>query len=908
MPHSAHSSPDSLTTLEPGRKLSLLVQNSPLAMIEWDRNLIVQSWNPAAAALFNFFEEEALGQRLNELLDERQMADLEKKDWQSCEPSGVLRSHVTIMGKKLCRWYNTPFLVNGQRVGTLATIVETTHQTALSNEELQSQLQSRTRVLKHTTEQLQQVMNERLQTDAALQAHQTRFDSLAANLPGALYQFCLKADGHQFFPYISATCEDLYELSASALSESAETMLALLEPNDRLSLKVSIQKSAETLCPLILQHRITTASGQKKWIQMTAQPQQMPNGDTIWSGMLMDISKQRTTEKQLQDTYTFLEHLTNAIADPLFIKDKDHKLILFNDSFCRFVGRSHDALIGRSDTDFMPQADANEVFQQDEKIMAGERCDAQKSYFTDANGQIKYISMTKTSFRGADNQPYLLGTIRDITQQSIAQKALKASEKRLKKLTANVPGMLFQFRLDADLSPSFPFVSESSETLLWLSPEQIQADANVFLECIHPEDRTDFDQSIALSAQHLSDWQWCGRAVLRAKQTEQTEQASQADQSGQTQLSGKTVWIQAASRPERRPDSSILWDGLLMDITENKEAEAALQKSETQLRSQTQQLQTALKQLRRTQSKLIQSEKMSSLGQLVAGIAHEINNPVTFIQGNLTHAEAYIQDMMKIIKLYQAHYPAPIPAIQAISDELELDYVLCDLPELLQSVQAGSDRIRQIVLSLRNFSRLDESELKRTDIHEGIESTLMILSSRLKATPFRSAIKIVKAYENIPPIDCYASQLNQVFMNILVNAIDAIDIGCESDEDEPPKDDRKKAYQIALQTFQKEARVIIRIANNGPPIPADAAQRMFDPFFTTKPIGKGTGMGLAVSYQTIVDLHKGTLEHSQTDDKQTVFTIEIPSTVLLQPSVTAELAAAPDVNSLNDDPNKVMNI
>ena len=852
MPPSATSLPDSLTTLKPARKLSLLVQNSPLAMIEWDHNLIVQSWNPAAAELFNFFEDEVIGQRLDELLGERKIADLGKEDWQSCEPSGILRSHENITGKKLCRWYNTPFFGKGQRLTTLTTIVDVTHQTALSNEELRSQLQSRTRVLKHTTEQLQRAMNERTQTDTALLASQARFEAIADSVPGALYQFCLQADGHQYFPYISAACEALYELSAQKLKESADCMLNLLSSNDRLSLKVSMQQSAETLCPITLEHLITTASGQQKWIQMTAKPQTMANGDTVWSGALVEITARKQAELQHRETRIFLENFVNAIAEPTFIKDKDHKLTLFNDAFCQFAGQPRDALIGKRNADFVP-AEAASIFCQDEHIVADNRHHTQQTCFINASGSTQHISVTKTSFCGSEGQPYLLGTIRDITQQSIAQKALKESEKRLQKLTANVPGILFQFCLDVSLTPSFPFVSSSSETLLELPPNHVETDASTFLERIHPEDRADFDRSIALSAQRLTDWQWRGRAILP---------------------SNRTVWIQAASRPEKRTDGSILWDGLLMDVTDSQEAEAALQKSETQLRSQTQQLKSTLKQLRKTQAKLIQSEKMSSLGQLVAGIAHEINNPVNFIHGNLTHAQGYIQDMLDIIRLYQAHYPTPIPEIQTISEELELDYVLNDLPKLLQSVQAGTNRIRQIVLSLRSFSRLDESELKRIDIHEGIESTLMILGSRLKSTASRHAIEVVKAYENIPPIDCYAGQLNQVFMNILVNAIDAIDGAREAD----------KIYQIVLQTFQRGNHVVVRITNNGPPIPKKAAQRMFDPFFTTKPVGQGTGMGLAVSYQTIVDLHKGTLEHSQTEDQKTVFTIEIPSQMPSAPS------------------------
>ncbi|MEO1619736.1 MAG: ATP-binding protein [Cyanobacteria bacterium J06632_3] len=264
---------------------------------------------------------------------------------------------------------------------------------------------------------------------------------------------------------------------------------------------------------------------------------------------------------------------------------------------------------------------------------------------------------------------------------------------------------------------------------------------------------------------------------------------------------------------------------------------------------------------------------MSSLGQLVAGIAHEINNPVNFIHGNLNYVRSYTQDMLKLIRLYQAHHPTPHSTIQTLIDDLELDYVVNDLPKLLDSLQQGTRRIREIVLSLRNFSRLDESGLKRTDLHEGLENTLMLLGSRLKETIARPAIEIVKAYECIPLVDCFASQLNQVFMNILTNAIDAIDEAAA-----PPAE----KHQILLQTFQRDDRVVIQISNSGPPIAEETSQRMFDPFFTTKAVGKGTGMGLAISYQTVVGLHKGILEYTQTSDQKPTFVIEIPVTQVIQ--------------------------
>ncbi|MEO0771435.1 MAG: ATP-binding protein, partial [Cyanobacteria bacterium J06649_4] len=294
-----------------------------------------------------------------------------------------------------------------------------------------------------------------------------------------------------------------------------------------------------------------------------------------------------------------------------------------------------------------------------------------------------------------------------------------------------------------------------------------------------------------------------------------------------------------------------------------------------------------LKTLKDTQVKLVQSEKMSSLGQLVAGIAHEINNPVNFIHGNLSHVNNYTQDLQKLVRLYQAHYPTPDSEIQTLTDDLELDYVTKDLPKLVQSIRQGTERIRDIVLSLRNFSRLDEVGLKRTDVHEGIENTLMLLGNRLKETVTRPKIELIKAYEHIPVIDCYASQLNQVFMNILANAIDAIDGAADlvtNKSEATTNQTTNQSPQIAIQTFQKSDHIVIQITNNGLPISQKVSQYMFDPFFTTKPIGQGTGMGLAICYQTVVGLHRGILEYRPTADHKTAFLIEIPVTQAVEPA------------------------
>ncbi|NEO86331.1 MAG: histidine kinase [Spirulina sp. SIO3F2] len=295
-----------------------------------------------------------------------------------------------------------------------------------------------------------------------------------------------------------------------------------------------------------------------------------------------------------------------------------------------------------------------------------------------------------------------------------------------------------------------------------------------------------------------------------------------------------------------------------------------LMSTEFSLQQQKGQLESTLQALQSTQAQLIQTEKMSSLGQLVAGVAHEINNPVNFIYGNLTHSENYIHDIRQVIALYQEHYPNPHPALKEQIEAVELDYLLEDFDGIFKSMRLGADRIRSIVLSLRNFSRLDEANTKDIDIHEGIDSTLIILGNRLKAKHDRPEIAVIKNYGALPPINCYPSQLNQVFMNILGNAIDALAEQCQCDNPHPFKP------QICITTQFVDSQCIIELIDNGPGIPERIQNQIFDPFFTTKPIGKGTGLGLSISYKIITQAHQGQLLCHSNAQNGTQFTIILP--------------------------------
>ncbi|MCT7967065.1 PAS domain S-box protein [Laspinema sp. D1] len=550
------------------------------------------------------------------------------------------------------------------------------------------------------------------------------------------------------------------------------------------------------------------------------------------------------------------------------------------------------------------------------------------------SGEVRWLRQRTRVVRDRDGNPLRIdGIASDITDRKQAEAKLRKSESRYRKLAkqeALINRLTDQIRNSLEIDTILETAVSEIRSLLqvdrclfiWYRPQgsgNITASHNgstpTLSPCWEVVKESHNPDLTSLLGYYPTDPESCLMAKLLNRETIQVDDVRQSQNPDYQKL--QTVWGYQAfvALPIQTLNGEIglvscghcqgprPWSDrelLLLKAIANQVAIAISQAelytratdSARHAREKAQQLQHTLRELQKTQTQLIQTEKMSSLGQMVAGVAHEINNPVSFIYGNIEPATEYIHNLLHLLDLYQTHYAEPVLEIQEVIEDIDLEFIIDDLPKLLSSMKVGANRIREIVLSLRNFSRLDESQMKSVNLHEGLDSTLLILQNRLKAKPGRGEIKIIKEYDTLPLVECYGGELNQVFMNLISNAIDAVEQplrqnnsqrnhallpGATQAESEAAIATTNHDPYIRIQTTRQGINQIeIRISDNGSGMTEQVRQRIFDPFFTTKPVGAGTGLGLSISYQIIVEKHRGTLECFSIPGKGTEFSISLP--------------------------------
>jgi two-component system NtrC family sensor kinase len=567
------------------------------------------------------------------------------------------------------------------------------------------------------------------------------------------------------------------------------------------------------------------------------------------STIARDISDRFQAEQALQLSQARFAGILEIADDAIISVDADQKIILFNQGAERIFGWTAAEAIGQSLSLLLPEAFAAPHSQLVSNFGGGvkraRKMGSRKEIFARRRDGTEFPAEASISKLEVAGEIIFTAILRDVTASRQAEEFVRLSEERYRSLAMATAQLVWTMDGQGKPITVIDWMAYTGQTF--------EEATDNWASAIHPDDR-----------------QITAQAWMRAVETKTLYEVEHRLRAADG--SYRHFWVRGV--PVLAEDGSIReWVGTHTDISDRVLVLEALKQSEGQYRSQAAKLEKAVQELHQTQTQLIQTEKISSLGQLVAGVAHEINNPINFIYGNITHATEYATDLLGLLHLYQEKYPNPVPEIVEAAADLDIDFLMEDFTKILESMKLGADRIRDLVVSLRNFSRLDESQMKLVDIHEGIESTLLILQHRTKGNPLRPAIEIIKEYGNFPKVECYVGQLNQVFMNLLGNAIDAL-------EDYNRKRSSKEIYanpnRIRISTSANSHTLTIRIADNGVGINQEVIGKLFDPFFTTKPVGKGTGLGLSISYQIIVEKHRGKLQCISAPGEGAEFVIEIP--------------------------------
>ncbi|MBD1930958.1 MULTISPECIES: PAS domain-containing sensor histidine kinase [Cyanophyceae] len=767
-----------------------------------------------------------------------------------------------------------------------------------SNETLEIRVEERTNILKNAINRLKAEVAERKQTEIALRESEERYRRIIeTSLEGVWI-----IDSNNKTSFVNPRMAEMLGYSAQEMQD--KPLFDFMDDEGKAIASANVERRRQGIKE---NHdfKFTRKDGSPMWAIVSTKPILDSQGEYLGTlGMITDITERKATEDALRSSEQRYQILAKLSPVVIFRTDARGNSVYANQQWREITGLTKEGTLGDGWIKALHPDDRDRVYSQWHQAVTDNLPFQSEFRLIRADGLVTWVLAQAAAEIGSEGLKSYIGTMTNINQSKAAEEALRQSEVRLRE-KANRENLLnritTQIRNTLNLDTVLETTVQEIRSLLqiercgfaWYYHDREEPGWEVIKEDRLPDlpDSRGYYPAavVGLIAEKLLDLE-----ILRMddvyKESDRVWQelmrslnyASILVLPIQT-LSGTIgVIICSNSTPRAWSDAEV---ELLCAVTDNlaiainqAELYAATRTAARQFQEQATKLEQTLYELQQTQAQLVQTEKMSSLGQLVAGIAHEINNPVNFIYGNLIHTDNYIQDLLNLLHLYNKNYPNPTAEIRDEIEAIDVDFLIEDLPKMLSSMKVGAERIRQIILSLRNFSRLDEAEMKAVDIHEGIDSTLLILQNRLKAKTDYPGIQLIKEYGNLPQVECYAGQLNQVFMNLIANAIDALELetcdlalGAGKDSSQSP------IPTIRISTkVQNNNQVVIRIADNGTGMTQAMKQQLFNPFFTTKPVGKGTGLGLSISYQIIVEKHGGELNCISAPGKGTEFAIKIP--------------------------------